>query len=87
MAVKDAFVAEHGDALARDRVVEHGRLVAACCNVAPEDALRAATSSPARLLNMASIGHLQVGHQADINGLDSSLRVVKTLRRLQSVRA
>lgn len=57
------------------------------CNVAPEDAFRAATSSPARLLNMASVGHIQVGHKADINGLDSTLRVVKTLRRLQSVRA
>ena len=61
--------------------------VVASCNVAPEDALRAATSSPARLLSMATVGHIQVGHQADINSLDSSLRVVKTLRRLQSVRA
>jgi N-acetylglucosamine-6-phosphate deacetylase len=61
--------------------------VVASCQVTPEDAFRAASASPARLLNMSSVGHIHVGQKADINGLDSTLRVVKTLRRLQSVRA
>jgi len=63
------------------------RNVVTHCKVTPEDAFRAASASPARLLNMASVGHIQIGQTADINGLDSTLRVVKTLRRLQSIRA
>ncbi len=57
------------------------------CRVSPEDAFRAATGSPAHLLNLPTVGHIKVGQRADLNGLDSTLRVVKTLRRLQSVRA
>ena len=51
-----------------------------------EMALRAATSTPANLMGRADIGHIRRGQRCDFVCLDSELSVVKTVRRLPSVR-
>jgi N-acetylglucosamine-6-phosphate deacetylase len=57
------------------------------CGVSLERALRAATSTPAELLQMGEIGTIAPGRANDIIALDSSLTVVNTWLRLPSVGA
>ena len=56
------------------------------CGVELSTALRAATSTPARIVGRSDIGTIAVGQSSDIVSLDSSLGVVNTWRRLQSPR-
>ncbi|CAB4602887.1 unannotated protein [freshwater metagenome] len=51
-----------------------------------DEALRAATSTPARLIGRSDIGHIRHGEKCDFVGLDGELSVVTTVRRLPSVR-
>ena len=60
-----------GSALTMDHavanVVRHG-------GVALEDALRAASASPARLMGLSDRGTIEVGQRADLVALDADLR-------------
>ncbi|MEY4633306.1 MAG: hypothetical protein RLZ18_678 [Actinomycetota bacterium] len=52
-----------------------------------EQALRAATSTPADVMKLDSVGRISVGKPADIIAFDDALSVVHTWRRLPSERA
>ena len=56
------------------------------CGAGLPDALRAATSTPANMIDRTDIGTISAGVACDIVAWDTSLRVVRTLRRLQSPR-
>lgn len=57
------------------------------CGIDVEDALRSATSVPARTVGLSDVGHLTIGKKADVIALDSQLSVVNAWRRLPSERA
>ena len=52
------------------------------CGVSVSDALRAATSTPARVLGYPQIGTVAIGHSASLVCFDESLHVSQTHRRL-----
>lgn len=52
-----------------------------------EQALRAATSTPADVMKLDSVGRISVGKPADLIAFDDALSVVHTWRRLPSERA
>lgn len=52
-----------------------------------DQALRAATSTPADLLGNSALGRVRQGHSQDLVAFDESLHVVNTWRRLPSLRA
>ena len=54
------------------------------CGVSLYSALKSATSIPADLVNLASVGRIQVGEKADFVALGSDLSVLKAWRRLPS---
>ena len=51
-----------------------------------EDALRSATSTPAKALGLSDVGHIATGAPVDLVAFDDSLHVVGTWRRLVSLR-
>jgi len=57
------------------------------CGVSLEQALRAATSTPATTIGRIDIGRLSIDQPADLVAFDSNLSVIKTWRRLSSERA
>jgi len=57
------------------------------CGVSLEQALRAATSTPATTIGRIDIGRLSIDKPADLVAFDSNLSVIKTWRRLSSERA
>lgn len=57
------------------------------CGVPLDDALRAATSTPADVVGISGIGRVTLGEPADLIAFDESLHVVNTWRRLPSTRA
>lgn len=54
--------------------------------VSMDEALRAATSSPASAVGLADVGYIREGKPADLIAFDESLHVVSTWRRLVSLR-
>lgn len=62
------------------------RLAVTECGVELSTALRAATSTPSVLVGRRDLGVITVGRSCDMVATDASLRVVKTWRRLQSLR-
>ncbi len=60
-----------GSALTMDRAVAN---VVGHCGVALDDALRAASANPARLMGLSDRGTIEVGKRADLVALDSDLR-------------
>lgn len=57
------------------------------CGVPLEDALRAATSTPADVIKLSGAGRIVVGQSCDLIALNAELLVVDTWRALPSVRA
>lgn len=57
------------------------------CGVELSDALRAATSTPARLIGFPQMGQVAVGQRADLVVFDDELTVVEGRRGLVSIRA
>jgi N-acetylglucosamine-6-phosphate deacetylase len=64
-----------GSALTMDRAVAN---VVRHCDVALEQALRAASADPARLMGLSDRGTIEVGKRADLVALDSDLRCCGT---------
>lgn len=62
------------------------RLAVTEAGVPVDEALRAATSSPARAVGLTDVGHIREGEPADLVALDDSLHVVGAWRRLVSLR-
>jgi N-acetylglucosamine-6-phosphate deacetylase len=62
------------------------RRVVTDAGVPLEQALRAATSSPADAIGLSGVGRIAVGHPADLVALDDSLYVTRTWSRLVSLR-
>ena len=54
------------------------------CGVSITSALASATSIPADLVNLTSVGRIRIGEKADLVALDSDLSVLKAWRRLPS---
>lgn len=62
------------------------RLAVTEAEVPLEEALRAATSSPAVAVGLKDVGYIREGKPADLVAFDDSLHVVSTWRRLVSLR-
>lgn len=62
------------------------RLAVTDAGVPIEEALRAATSSPAHAVGLADVGYIREGEPADLVAFDDSLHVVGVWRRLVSLR-
>ena len=62
------------------------RLAVTKAGVSLEEALRAATSSPADAVGLKDVGYIREGKPADLVAFDDSLHVASTWRRLVSLR-